>query len=506
MSKLKVLLDTNIIIHRESNYVINKYIGQLFNWIDKLNYQKIIHPINVQEINKYKNRKILKSLKIKLESYIELKVTAPICDEIKDILENHDKTINDKNDTLLLNEVHKNRVDVLITEDKNIHSKAIKLKIQDRVFTINSFLENVIGANPTLVNYKVLSIKKELFGNINIKDEFFNSFKENYQDFEVWFNRKSEQESYVLIYENSVRGFLYIKVEDENENYSNISPIFDKKKRLKIGTFKVNLSGLKLGERFLKIVFDNALKQKVEEIYLTIFDDNLEKNFLINLIENFGFKYWGIKETNSGKEKVYIRNIEKTFNTNNPKLTFPFFLKNSKVFFVPIKPEYHTELFPDSILRTESPINFIENMPHRNAINKVFISHSYFRDIIKGNILVFYRTGGYYQGVISTIGIVNEKIDVNSLRELIKICRGKTILNEEKINDFWNKYQPKTKPFVLDFLYTYSFPKRLNLKELIDIGLFLDAKSIPRGISEIPNNLFIKILKLTETDESIIVD
>jgi len=32
------------------------------------------------------------------------------------------------------------------------------------------------------------------------------------------------------------------------------------------------LNGFRLGERFLKIIFDNALKQKVEEIYVTIFE------------------------------------------------------------------------------------------------------------------------------------------------------------------------------------------------------------------------------------------
>jgi len=29
------------------------------------------------------------------------------------------------------------------------------------------------------------------------------------------------------------------------------------------------MNGFKLGERFLKIVFDNALQQKVDEIYVT---------------------------------------------------------------------------------------------------------------------------------------------------------------------------------------------------------------------------------------------
>ena len=35
---MKVLLDTNIIIHREASKIYNLDIGQLFNWLDKLKY------------------------------------------------------------------------------------------------------------------------------------------------------------------------------------------------------------------------------------------------------------------------------------------------------------------------------------------------------------------------------------------------------------------------------------------------------------------------------------
>jgi hypothetical protein len=82
----------------------------------------------------------------------------------------------------------------------------------------------------------------------------------------------------------------------------------------------------------------------------------------------------------------------------NPKLTFPFLSKESDVYIVPIYPEYHTELFPDSILRTESPKNFTENEPHRNALSKVYISRSHEKNLKPGDLIVFYRTGGIYQG------------------------------------------------------------------------------------------------------------
>ena len=51
----------------------------------------------------------------------------------------------------------------------------------------------------------------------------------------------------------------------------------------------------------LKIIFDNALKNRVQEIYVTIFDKRPEQLRLIELLEQWGFYYWGTK----GNEKVY---------------------------------------------------------------------------------------------------------------------------------------------------------------------------------------------------------
>ena len=50
---MKALLDTNIIIHRETNRIFNVDIGNLFLWLDKLNYEKCIHKVTISEIEKF---------------------------------------------------------------------------------------------------------------------------------------------------------------------------------------------------------------------------------------------------------------------------------------------------------------------------------------------------------------------------------------------------------------------------------------------------------------------
>src|SRR5690606_18225287 len=123
-------------------------------------------------------------------------------------------------------------------------------------------------------------------------------------------------------------------------------------------------NGFKLGERFLKIIFDNALRYDVEEIYVTIFDRTDEQKRLIELLKDWGFIYHGIKHGAGGDEHVYVRDFVPQVNATSPNLTYPFFSGYGKKFIVPIYPEYHTELFPDSILRTESPMNFRESRPN----------------------------------------------------------------------------------------------------------------------------------------------
>src|SRR5690606_19902470 len=133
------------------------------------------------------------------------------------------------------------RVDILITEDKKIHKKALDLGIEDKVFTIDSFLEKTFAEHPDLVNYKVLNVQKIKFGRINLKDDFFTSLKEDYVGFDKWFIRKFDEEAYITVNSNNglLLSFLYLKVEGKDEIYSDIAPAFTSKKRLKIGTFKV---------------------------------------------------------------------------------------------------------------------------------------------------------------------------------------------------------------------------------------------------------------------------
>ena len=508
---MKILLDTNVIIHREASTVVNQDIGVLFNWIDKLGHQKCIHPTTIAEIQKHRDSKVVKTMSVKLGSYNQMQTEAPVGQLVKSVSDKVDKNENDWNDTKILNEVFCERVEALITEDRKIHFKANLLGIADKVFTIDAFLEKVNSENPTLTDYKVLSVKKEFFGNININDPFFDSFKEDYAGFEKWFAKKSDEIAYICFdFNNNILAFLYIKIEGHDESYNDIFPQFSKKKRLKIGTFKVVMNGFKLGERFLKIVFDNALINKVEEIYVTIFNKRIEQQRLIQLLSDWGFENYGDKASTSGKELVLCRDFNKRANKVSPKLTYPYIDKNTNFWIVSIYPAYHTDLFPDSILRTESPNDFIESEPHRNAISKVYVSGSFERGLKAGDVILFYRTkeegkSAYYSAVVTTIGVVDSVVtNIKNESEFISLCRKRSVFSDDELKAQWN-YNPRYRPFIVNFLYVYSFPKRSNRKDLIDLGVFADGYA-PRGFDRLSKENFEQIIKSSLTNESFIVN
>jgi predicted RNA-binding protein with PUA-like domain len=337
---------------------------------------------------------------------------------------------------------------------------------------------------------------------VDVHTEFFDSFRQDYGGgaFDRWFARKSDETAYVCYEGASLVAFLYLKVEGLEENYGDVEPRFTPKHRLKIGTFKVEMNGYKLGERFLKIIFDNALRQNVEEIYVTIFQKTLGQQRLVKILEDFGFTQHGWKTSAHGSEAVYVRSMARTFDAEHPALTFPYISVSARAFLTPIYPEYHTSLLPDSILRTESPANFVEQEPHRNAIRKVYVSRSVFRDLQIGDAIVFYRTGGYYKSVVTTVGVVEDvHRNIRDEAHFISLCRKRSVFTDKELMEQW-RYRSGDRPFIVGFLYSQSFLRRPTMKELIENGVIRDVHSAPRGFEPITKDQFKTILRLAKAD------
>lgn len=131
------------------------------------------------------------------------------------------------------------------------------------------------------------------FKEVNIEDEFFNSFKENYPEWEEWW--KNHQNDLVCLFKENDRiiSFLKLKIEYSVCNYpykkqENIEKV------LKICSFK---SIKYFDQTFIKYIFDYANAEKINVIYGTLFINEKTIKLYHLLLEN-GFNITNVHKNN----------------------------------------------------------------------------------------------------------------------------------------------------------------------------------------------------------------
>jgi hypothetical protein len=281
---MRILIDTNIIIEREDNHILSEGFQQLQRAISDVGAKVVVHPLSKEEICKDpdKDRQKISLSKINTYSVVEQPPT-PIADEVFYKIVGPDKRNNDFVDNSLLYCIVKDAVDFLITEDKQIHVKAQRIGIRDRVFSISECFDYLEALSIKGSEKISIPLKETPTYNLDFNDTFFDSLKNDYSGFETWWKKISTEGRKALVYldhENKIRSLLITKIETESIGNN---PELPAKRRLKICTLKVVQYGSKVGELFLKIAFDIAWKNGVEEVYLTHFPE--AEDFLIPLIE-----------------------------------------------------------------------------------------------------------------------------------------------------------------------------------------------------------------------------
>lgn len=242
----------------------------------------------------------MQSVLTKLNSYNVLPVLNCQTDNyFNEVINKYSMDENSSIDNELLKEIYNDNVGILLTDDNVMLKKAEELYIRDRVLSSSELLNYFETKYPQNIEYKMLSVKLKEFKNIDLNSQFFDTLREDYNgvEFDRWFKKKAAQKEKAYTFENEdgMKGFLYLKTEDKNEKYDDISPKFPSKNRLKVGTFKIISTGFRLGERFLKIIFDNARKFNVDEIYVTLFENKREEvKQLKRFMESWGIQKMGI--------------------------------------------------------------------------------------------------------------------------------------------------------------------------------------------------------------------
>lgn len=340
------------------------------------------------------------------------------------------------------------------------------------------------------------------FIDVDLADPFFNTLKKNYTEFGVWFKRKSEDKCYVLKdIHGLLDGFLYLKL--EKGPVVDLDPIINCKLVLKIGTFKINPHSTRLGERFIKKALDHAIFNKAEACYVTLFDEHKE---LRDLFMKYGFEEHGVKKTCNGTEIVLVKNL-KVINQDILK-DYPLVnAKDKKKYLLAIYPEFHTKLFPDSILRNES-FNILEDVSHTNSIHKIYISGMPVNKANRGDILIIYRTSdkvgpAEYRSVATSICIVEEvksKGEFRDFEHFFKYANTYSVFDEVSLKEWYSR----KKFYTIKMTYNAALTKRLTRQRLADeVGL---RREVRWSFIKLCDDKFRKIVELGEVNEGIVIN
>lgn len=345
-----------------------------------------------------------------------------------------------------------------------------------------------------------LQVKK--FSDIELNDPFFDSLKEDYNDFEGWYHRKSSKNALVQYKDGKLQAFLYLKNESGIVP-EGITPQLPSKKWLKVGTFKIVPHHTRLGERFIKKIFDVALYGKFEAIYVTIFPKH---EYLINLLETYGFEEKGKK----GEELVLVKDLK--IIKNDILKDYPLLsIKGKRKFVLSIYPKFHTRLFPDSILRNEVNIRneLIKDISYTNSIRKIYICFMPKTAILsRGDILAIYRTNdglgpARYRSVITSICQVEEvkaKDDFKNAGDFIDYIKNYSIFGEQDLRRWFSN--PNV--VVIKMTYNLALNKRVTRGYLTDVvGISPD---LYWGFFQLTDDQFEAILEKGEIDENFIID
>jgi len=347
-----------------------------------------------------------------------------------------------------------------------------------------------------------MDLSRKLFKQTNLSDPFFDSLKADYKEFPEWFKKKANDYAYVFESDaGEVNGFLYLKVED--------GPVEDVKvplppaRRLKVGTFKINAHGTKLGERFLKKIFDHAISEGVTEIYVTLFPKHAA---LVKLFAEYGFSQKTEKHTDNGIEFVLVKNLQES--TSDVVTSYPLVnLKGHQSYLLSLYPKWHTRLLPDSILATEDA-EIVQDISHTNSIHKVYLAAMEgMGELSRGDVLLIYRTTdhkgpAYYRSVATSLCVVEEYRSLGSFgteADFLKYCQPYSVFTRGELKEFWLK---RKYPHVIRFMYNIALKRRVNRGVMIDLGFDPDSYW---GFMPLDEKQLLAVTNKGQIDESLII-
>lgn len=479
---MDVLVDTNILIHRESDDVVPESLRELERSLNEEGHRKLVHPLSVNEIRQDPNKERRKQSESRVETYVRLSYPPSPSgsdSEFREIIPEASNS-NDRVDNMLLFAAYDDAVDFLITEDREMHRKALELGIQDRVFTIEEGKEYFAKDRPPIRG--PAAIQRTTFGELDLNDPIFDSLKEEYEEFVSWAESKGDRPAWVNYTEDGSLGSILIIKTRETENIG-VDPPLGRETRLKISTLKVGEArwGSKVGELLISIAIREAINLELSQVYLTHYIT--EEDYLVDLIESYGFEHASNKDDG---EAIFLKRLIPPVGVDPDPLEmasqyYPSFYDGPDVdkFIVPVQPKYHNKLFT-SYQKRQPPIHEFSGEFHSegNAIRKAYLSNSKTRKINPGDLLLFYRSVDHQE--VTSLGVCEQvEYGLTDPDEISRIVGKRSVFSEQEIQGLAES--PTT---VLLFSWHFDLPSPISYEQLIENNVLSGPPQVMQELDE----------------------
>jgi len=427
---MRFLLDTNILIPLEdSKVILEPSLTNLIRLAMQNRHDLLYHPASERDIARDTDAIRREQTLTRITRYQRLN-NPPPCPWNTDSTNDNDACDND-----ILFALERNAVHALVTEDRDLHTKAKARGLQNRVYYIQT-AEEWLKRLHSEQRITLPNIHEANLYELIVDDAFFDSLRTGYNGFNEWFARASRSGRRAWVY-GSTREPQAICIYDTqvDETVTDCGKILSGKS-LKLCTFKVaeSVRGRKIGELFLKAAFRYATDNRLENIFITTLP---YEQHLVDLLHDFGFEEIG----QYNGDTVYVKSHPVLAPVNPAisafeyhRLYFPHYRHDNSVkkFIVPIQPIYHQILFPEyQMPQLELPlVTSQDNIG--NAIKLAYLSHAQVNNVHKGDIILFYRSMDLKS--ITSIAVVEDFMASEDEEEIARMVSRRTVYNMNEIS------------------------------------------------------------------------
>lgn len=269
---------------------------------------------------------------------------------------------------------------------------------------------------------------------------------------------------------------------------------------MKIGTLKISdsFTGQRLGEGAIGLALWEWQRSDYDQVYVTVYPKH---DFLIRLIEQFGFVYGGEK----GEERVYYKD-KRNLSYDDSKKSFPYINPEfTRGKYLPINADYHDQMFQYSELDRTYQQDAI--MAASNGVTKIYVATpSSSIEYLPGDVVFVYRIHDgerkTFKSVLTSyctlVECVQFKIggtESQSFEEFKKYLGNKIVIDDSELIDWYGKRNV----YALTLMYNGFFGRGNNIPyfKLNDEGLFY---TYPYNV-ELTKQQVLRIMEMGGKDE-----